>query len=84
MKIYFALLPKNVEFLWFVFKMGTQEEGVEAELATPWTGGDAMAAVGLAELVKMEVTVTTEDQEEMVTIDKLLGKKELTLAISKA
>lgn len=72
LKNYFDLLPKIVRFIWFVFKMWTQEEGVEAELATPWTEGGAMVAVSMA------------DQEEMVTIDKLLGKKELTLAISKA
>lgn len=64
--------------------MWTQEEGVEAELATPWTEGGAMVAVVLGEVVKTEVTVIMADQGEMVIIDKLLGRKELTLAITKA
>lgn len=64
--------------------MWTQEEGVEAGLATPWTEGGAMVAVVLGEVVKMDLTVTMADRGEMVTIDNLLGQKELTLAISRA
>lgn len=47
-------------------------------------GRGAMVAVVLGEVVKTEVTVIMADQGEMVIIDKLLGRKELTLAISKA